>query len=286
MVNINAIKNFVVCLSHDVDRTYKSFQYLTHSLAGIKKKDFRSAWYHISSVLLKNHYWGFDRIIDIENKYNVKSTFFFLNESYPFKFFNIKSWKYSAGYYNIFDYKIQDIIKRLDLGGWEIGLHGSYNSYNDLNLLIKEKKLLEQITGHEIAGVRQHFLNLNHNTWDLQREAGFKYDSSFGFKDNVGFKDDKYNLFPLDDKYDFNIVPMAIMDACLMSKPDPYESALNLINIAEEKKGCLVLNWHQRVFNDNEFPGWGKIYIRIIEECKKRDADFLTIGGFVEEYGK
>jgi len=39
----------------------------------------------------------------------------------------------------------------------------------------------------------------------------------------------------------------------------------------------LVINWHQRSFNENEFPEYKKAYCDIIEECKKRDAIFKTL---------
>jgi len=34
--------------------------------------------------------------------------------------------------------------------------------------------------------------------------------------------------------------------------------------------------WHQRVFNENEFPGWSRLYEKIIAEGKKRNAWFAT----------
>ena len=278
--------NFVVCLSHDVDRTFKSFQFITHFLREFKKGNYESAYYHLKSIFFRNHYWGFDKIIEIEESYQVRSTFFFLNESYPFNLLAISSWKLSIGYYKIFDDAIQKIIRKLDAGGWEIGVHGSYNSYREIGLLKKEKRDLESILGHEVKGIRQHFLNVKQDTWFLQKEAGFRYDASYGFTDDIGFKNDQYDLFALDENKDFFIVPLAIMDTCLMGKRDPLGSAISLIELAQKEKGCLVLNWHQRMFCEKEFPGYASLYRSIIEECQKRDALFLTIGEYVARYGK
>lgn len=285
MITKKTKNNFVVCLSHDVDRTYKSFQFITHFFNNLKIQNYKSAIYQLKSFFLKNHYWGFDKIIAIEEGYRVKSTFFFLNESYPFNLIDLSSWKLSLGYYRIYDEPIKDIIRKLDSAGWEIGVHGSYNSYRDLELLKKEKKDIEGILGHEVNGIRQHFLNVNEDTWFLQRQAGFIYDASYGYTDEIGFKNERYNLFTLDNKNDFFIVPLAIMDTCLMGEKNPMDSAISLIESVEKQNGCLVLNWHQRMFCEKEFPGYSQLYIDIIEECQKRDALFLTIGEYVCAHG-
>lgn len=276
---------FVVCLSHDVDRTFKSFQFVTHFLSNLKKQKYESAFYQLQSLFFKNHYWGFDRIVTIEESHKVRSTFYFLNESYPFNVIDFSSWKLSLGYYNIFAPAIQKIIRELDAGGWEIGVHGSYNSFRDIELLKREKSDIETILGHEVKGIRQHFLNLNEDTWFLQRAAGFTYDASYGFTDNVGYKNEKYSLFSLDHNNDFFIVPLVIMDTCLMGKSDPLGSAISLMEMAQKQNGCLVLNWHQRMFCEREFPGYARLYSDIIAECQKRGAHFLTIGEYVCKYG-
>ena len=65
----------------------------------------------------------------IEEKLNVRSTFFFLNESKKFNILRPKTYELTLGNYNIHDKKIINAIKLLDAGGWEIGVHGSYDSY-------------------------------------------------------------------------------------------------------------------------------------------------------------
>jgi len=259
-------KSFTICLTHDVDRIYKSYQCITHFIKALKKGDLKNAFYHILSIFHKNPYWNFNEIIRIENKYNVKSTFFFLNESIKFNPFILKSWKLSLGRYSFNDPKVREIIQWLDKNGWEIGLHGSYNSYNNLRLLKTEKEQLEKIVGHKVIGIRQHYLNLNKNTWKLQAETGLKYDTSYGFTKSVGFKNNKK----------FIVIPLASMDSCLMNKKNIKKEYINIINLVQKNNGVLVLNWHQRIFNEREFPNYSKIYENIIEECKKRGAYFCT----------
>jgi len=271
-----------VALTHDVDRVQKTFQYLTYPIKNIIKGDYKGFLYQISSIFKKNPYWCFNEIINIENEYDVKSTFYFLNETIPFQLFNILNWKLSLGRYKVKNKKVMDIINYLDQNGWEIGLHGSYNSFKDANLLLSEKKLLESIVGHNILGIRQHYLNLDQSTWKIQKELGFKYDTSFGFTNNIGYKDNQLlPFYPFNDY--FTIFPMVIMDECFMNTSNKIEKLSYLLDITENNNSILVINWHQRSFNENEFPGYKKTYCDIIEECKKRNAIFKTLRDYYSE---
>jgi len=266
-----------VCLTHDVDRIRKSYQYLTQTAKSLLKGNFKSGFYHFFSIFKKNPYWNFKKIISIERKYKVKSTFFFLNESIKLDLFNPSNWKLSLGRYSFDEQKVKQMIRWLDKNGWEIGLHGSYNSYKSSDLLKKEKLELENILGHEVLGIRQHYLNLNKLTWELQAKAGFRYDASFGFTKKIGFRDKKFRPFhPLKDFPKFTVFPLAIMDSCLMHKENIKKAYLGVINKAMKNNGLLVLNWHQRVFNEREFPAYTKVYAQIIQECKKRGAEFKS----------
>ncbi|UCE40527.1 MAG: polysaccharide deacetylase family protein [Candidatus Aminicenantes bacterium] len=277
--------HFTVVLSHDVDRTYKSYQFMTKALQSLRSGKIKQALYHKFSVFLKNPYWNFDRIIAIEKAHDVKSTFFFLDESIKFRPFQPANWGLSLGRYKIDSPKIAEIIRWLDKNGWEIGLHGSYCSYNSSLLLAKEKKRLENIVGHEIIGIRQHFLNVNEETWQLQSETGFGYDASFGFTRDIGFKDNRYRpFFPLKENENFLVIPMALMDECLMHKKDIQKEYLDIMDATEKNNGVLVLNWHQRIFNEKEYPGYSKVYEEIIEEGKKRKAKFALMGDIYQEY--
>ncbi len=218
--------------------------------------------------------------MEIEKKYDVRSTIFFLKETKKLKILHPSSYILSLGHYDFNEPKITEIIKKLDSEGWEIGLHGSYDSYKNKDLLLKEKKDLEKIVGKQVIGVRQHFLNLEiPKTWEIQKEIGFLYDATFGFKKDIGFQDEKYLPFqPFNDS--FLIIPLIIMDGTLFSKYSDdetrWEKVNEVITLAEENSGVISFLWHQRVFNEKEFPGWAPLYEKIIKECKERNAWFAT----------
>ena len=268
---------FIAALSHDVDRVKKTYQYLTSSLKKTIKFNFSGLGYELKSVFGPEPYWNFDRIIKIEEKHDVKSTFFILDESIKFDLFNRKNWQLSLGRYRIDDPKIADVIRQLDINGWEIGLHGSYNSFNDTNLLQKEKKRIEDIIGHNLIGIRQHYLNLTNNTWEIQKKSGLLYDASFGYNNAIGYKDNKYSLFnPFNDK--FTVFPLAIMDICFMAIENKWDAFKKIVKLTEEKSGILVLNWHQRVFNENEFPQFAYFYEKMIVYMQEQGAEIQTLG--------
>jgi len=267
---------FGVCLTHDVDRVKMTYQYLTHS---IKSRSLRPLLTKISERV--EPYWQFENIMHIEREYGVRSTFFFLNESFRFNPLRLSTWPLSLGRYDIKSNEVVNIIKKLDEAGWEIGLHGSVRSYNNGHLLLREKQILEGILGHKVNGTRQHWLNLEiPATWIMHQEIGLRYDTSFGYKYDVGFKDNIYHPFTLEHLDNFVVFPLSIMDTFLFSKYANYEDALSgvkkIIDMVEKQHGVLCVLWHQMVFYENIFPNHVVIYKKMIEECKKRGAWFGT----------
>jgi len=253
----------------------KTYQYLTHS---IRNKDFDGLFRFFNRG--KEPYWQFSNIAKIEQEYGVKSTFFFLNESIKFNPFNPYNWPFSLGRYNINSKKIRNVIRFLDRKGWEIGIHGSVRSYNNSKLFNEEKKNLEKILAHKISGGRQHWLNLEiPHSWKIHKDSGLKYDSTFGRKYNIGFKDDIFHSFsPFGD--DFLVFPIAIMDSYLFDKYPNFEDAVSecskIIDKVYEEQGLLTILWHQSTFNKKDFKNYSRVYKYILERCQNLNAWFGT----------
>ncbi|MBO8183043.1 MAG: hypothetical protein H0Z28_09665 [Archaeoglobus sp.] len=281
-------KSFAVCLTHDVDEMRKTYQYFTQFIKHIWKKNFSRAWYHIKSFFInllsgKNPYWTFEDIMKLEDGLNVRSTFFFLNESAKVDIFKPKTWTHYARKYEFSDRKVAEIINKLFSEGWEIGLHGSYESYKDKWKLKKEKEYLESVLGHKIYGIRQHRLNLEiPRTWQYQEETGFEYDTSLGFRSSAGMGFRWGTCFPF---YPYNAeqgrrmslleIPLTLMDVSL-EEEDIWKNCTNFIDVVEKCGGVLTLLWHHNRFNGKEYPGYPDIYRRIIEICKKKNAWVVT----------
>jgi len=267
-------RKFALCLTHDVDRVQKKWWHCAYYLLKTGNP------YHLVSLFNKGRerpYWNFDKIVEIEKNFGVFSTFFFLNETKRVDILKPSSYKLTFGNYNIKDPDIVEVIKTLDSGGWEIGVHGSYDSYLNKELLLTEKATLERILGKSVLGIRQHFLNLEiPRTWELQCAVGFKYDVTFGSRDKVGFRDEMDIPFRPLDIPQFLAIPLTIMDGPLFEHSDNVEDAWRkckeLIVEAEGRGALLTVLWHNNAFNEEEYPGRAGLYEKIIQECKTRGA--------------
>lgn len=284
-------KKFAVCLTHDVDELKKTYQYFTRSVRHLKSGEFGRAGYHLTTFFTdkfsgRNPYWTFEEIMRIENALKVKSTFFFLNETAKVNVFRPATWSHYARRYDFQNPKIAELIKELASKGWEIGLHGSYESYLNVDKLRKEKDYLEETLGCKISGIRQHHLNLKiPETWKYQEEIGLEYDTSLGFKggEDIGFRwGTCFPFHPYDNGKAMSIleIPLTIMDISLTlnSNKNIGEDCMNVVNEVEKYGGVLTLLWHHTVFNNEEYPGCAELYERIIKLCGEKEVWVATAG--------
>lgn len=271
---------FALCLTHDVDIIYKTYQSLYH---GLKNQSI----YHFSTLRswfsADNPYWQFEEIMNIEEELGVRSAFYFLNEKNLFRnkgwqhLARPKSWLLFTDRYDIDDPTLVKRIRMLEEGGWEIGLHGSYDSYKEPDRLAYEFNVLSDLIEGEVVGNRQHHLNLNRpETWRTHVNVGLRYDASLGSPTDYGF-DFGYDIHrPFND--DFVVFPLTVMDTTLLQNCESVESAKDeaddLLNEAAENNAIMTLDWHQRIFNEREFPGYREVYRYFIERA-------LTLGAWV-----
>lgn len=274
-----------VALTHDVDRTKKSYQYYTYFAKNLIKGKFTQALGHLKrpSKDEPDPYWQFYNIAELENSYGLRSTFYMLDESIRFNPLKLSTFPLAKGRYDLFESKIQEAVRYLDKNGWEIGLHGSYLSYNNKALLAKEKSRLESILGHPVIGTRQHYLNLADNTWEIHEKLGFEYDSTWGFTRDIGFKEERILPFhPNNSK--FVVFPLTIMDICFMSTANRWERFTEIMDQVEKADAVLVINWHHRVFSEEEYPGYREAYKKIIEKALERNAKIGPLIDFYKAY--
>lgn len=267
-------KKFAVCLTHDVDDVYPPLSHtVLSSLYSMKNLNFNElknqlCWKYKGKKF--SPYWNFKEIIKLEEKYEAKSSFYFIATDRDIRRFR---------------YDIEDLGQELGSiidAGWEVGLHGGYYSYNSLEKMKEEKDRLEKVLGEEVIGYRNHYLMFEVPvTWKLLASAGFKYDTTFGYKNMVGFRNGMCHPFkPFDlnnhEYADIIEIPLIIMDGALFASSNSLEAAWektkNLIDIVEKSNGVLTLLWHNIVFNSPFRDSWKKLYMKVLDYSYKKDA--------------
>ncbi|WP_207589620.1 polysaccharide deacetylase family protein [Halomontanus rarus] len=266
---------FSLCLTHDVDRPYKTFQAPYYALQERNPSHLRSL---ISS---ERPYWQFEELMALEDELGVRSSFYFLNEKRlvrdkgPREWLRPENWMLFTGRYRIEDEEIANVIRTLDRGGWEVGIHGSYESYDDRDRLRYEKETLENVLGGEIHGGRQHYLRLERpTTWEHYRSIGLKYDATLGSNDGYGFNGQYDVVRPFDDE--FVVFPLTIMERPLLDSASSTDAAWRecerILSEAAANDAIMTVLWHPRYFNENEFPGYRHLYERLIETAQSMGA--------------
>jgi hypothetical protein len=209
-----------------------------------------------SSVYIK----GISKLAEISRRNEIKSIFFFQATDPS---------KYDSGY-SINDPQIQTEIQRIKEYGFEIGLHPSYDSYNNYQKLAVEKQNLEKQLSREVKFIRQHYLRFKVPlTWQIQSQADFTTDFSLGYPEMGGFRCGtchSFHPYDLTNKKEMKILetPLIVMDRTLMNyrkmKPkQAFDRISEILKRCLEVEGVFSLLWHNSSLMD-EYKEWGDMY--------------------------
>jgi hypothetical protein len=265
---------FALCLTHDVDRPYKSVQGVYYALRE------RPAYHLRTSLPDRNPYWQFDDLTALESAFGVRSAFYFLSEPHILRkplraLASPTHWVQHLGRYDVTAPAIADEIRRLDRGGWEVGVHGSTATPSSPERLAEEKRRVEAAVDGRIDGGRQHYLRLGvPETWRHHRAVGLRYDASYGASDSWGFDYGEAPFRPFGDE--FVVFPLTLMDQALpdpRANPDRARAAVrSLVDEATERGAVATVLWHPRLFNEREFPGFRATYRYLLERALAADG--------------
>ncbi|WP_243700414.1 polysaccharide deacetylase family protein [Halorussus pelagicus] len=268
-----ADSEFALLLTHDVDRPYKTVQSAYHAVA---RRDPRQL---LDLLPGNNPWWQFEELMALEESLGVRSAFYFLREKHllerpPSDWLDPFYWVEHLGRYEIETPEMYDLLARLDEGGWEVGLHGSYDSYDDPHRLRMEKTTLEAALGDDVVGGRQHHLNRGPETWDHHREIGLHYDASPGSSETVGFDHGYLPLRPFGDE--FVVFPLTVMECALPDPGEDFERAWreceSLLAEAADNGAVMSALWHPRLFTETDFPGYRRLYRKLVERALEMGA--------------
>jgi peptidoglycan/xylan/chitin deacetylase (PgdA/CDA1 family) len=250
------MKKQYIFLSHDVDWRLEG-PTKEHILK--RKERFDEKLFDKTSF--NKLYRNFSEYMEIEEKFDVKSTFFFRTQ-------------YENG--NYIDYKKD--IKELVNGGWEIGLHTDPSSVADIKKIEKEKNNLEKLTNSKIVGNRVHYLSNDKQLQKKLSELNFIYDSSNRkTKDTISSDDMGYHVIE-------NIIefPVTLMDAYLFTHMRISEEkiipiikkTLNSSRQLDKDFNIMTILWHDNVL---KMKG-GRMYPKILEFLSSQDDVVMCNG--------
>ena len=250
------MKKQYVFLSHDVDWSFDG-PTKEHILNRKDRFDVKL----FDNTPFNKLYRNFSEYMKIEEKFDVKSTFFFRT-------------MYEDGNYMDYDRDIKNLID----GGWEIGLHTDPSSVVDINKIKQEKNNLEKLTNSKISGNRVHYLSNDDQLQKKLSELNFIYDSSNRkTKDSILSEDMGYDI--IDNIIEF---PVTLMDAYLFThmgisedKIIPIiEKTLNSSRQLDLDFNVMTILWHDNVLKMNG----GRIYPKILEFLSSQDDVVMCSG--------
>ncbi|AXH09211.1 hypothetical protein CP960_01755 [Malaciobacter halophilus] len=253
-------------LTHDIDyiQKYSNVNNCVREIAGdiIKRKSLLLAVKNLIrqvKVFLgvaKDPFDTFDYLMDVSEKVGIKTHFFFMGKGET---------EYD-NHYDSSSIKIKSTISNIKNRGHNIGIHPTYNAYNDSMQLKNEKNELENNLNTKIVFGREHYLRFEvPTTWQIWEDNLMQWDSTCGYADKEGFRCGvcyEYSVFNIltREKLKLKEKPLIVMECTIIDKSkmkgDYKAEVLNRMNDLKEKckqyNGDFVLLWHNCHLEDKE----------------------------------
>ena len=269
---------FAIAITHDVDIARRS---VLGSVRLLWHKDppghLRGLLDSITSALGgRNPYDRISEWLRLEDDHGLKSTFFFFAGDRT----DNRDPKY----------RISELSKSIDQirnRGFELAVHSGIAGHSGESLSGTRSMMWDYAEG-KIAGLRPHYLSAHlPEYWKAAASAGFAYTSCLGFDDDIGFFDGiDLPFVPFDIENDSAIdiveIPIGIMDCGLIrndsaDSDEVFERGRRLIDDGEKAGGLIVLDWHQRTLYDPDYPGWGRLFWKLVEYARDKGAYFAKM---------
>ncbi len=266
-----------VFVSHDIDTIYGSlFQDGLWALRrGRLDVIFRLI---INTFLLRPNWKNMDKIMKINDEYDLKSTFFWL----------ACKGKGVQGIMNA-DYRanrLSSLKKKISSNGHFNGMHKSCTEYS-----LNEELEILPIENHSN---RYHFLKFQvPGQWEELNDSKIKMDASLGFAERYGFRNNyglpfrPYNI-RTGTSYDFVEVPLNLMDGTFHRylKIPVNETAGRIIGFFEKNSmnSVISLLWHNTYFSSFKYHGYLQEYLKILKYLYESRIEAVTQAEIIKEF--
>lgn len=217
----------------------------------------------------QENYWSFPRLMREEQSRGMRSHFNF----YGAKHRRGKEHLLDPSY-DVAEPHIVSAVQELAAGGWTVGLHQAYNSWESAGRMAEERERVEKSAGREVTSCRQHWLRFSwEKTWAAQSAAGLRQDTTLGFNDRPGFRNGAaLASMPFDPwtcrETSIETLPMILMDSHLYDYEEysPESRRERIASLCRELKatgGTATAIWHTQVLG-NDYR-WGDGYIELLD---------------------
>lgn len=265
-------RNFEIIPTHDID-FLKQFPTFFKGIKNIFGDLFKRKKLRLSLDTLKNFlavkflkkddpFYTFDTLMSISEKNNLKSHFYFIAGKIGEA--DVK--------YNFTDTNIKILVERILQRGHFVGMHGGYDSYDNIIQLKTEVERFKQYN-LKIRESRQHFLRFKiPETWQLINNLNIKYDSSIGYTNTSGFRAGtcyEYSVFDIKNRIKLNLIerPLIFMETVSQKKFSDISGFKNhlikLKNTVKKHNGQFVFLWHNSNINGYLWAKYFKLYLEI-----------------------
>lgn len=268
---------FELIHTHDVDEIQKwdGRKTVRKTIAAdiIKRKSAKLARENLKQVrqtrkgLIKDPYDTFEELMQLSEGKGVKSEFYFLH--YGTHELDRK--------YKWDNPLVPDAINLIRQRGHKVGLHPSYNTYNDTELFASEKQEFIDRFDIEPTSGRQHFLRFSvPETWQIWEDNGMECDSTMYYSEQLGFRCGtcrKYPVFNVKTREVLRLMelPTTFMDVTFFNRIENGESDQllleidQLIALVKKHRGQFVLLWHTNYLNLNVFEDHKAFYLELLK---------------------
>ncbi|MCK4464140.1 MAG: polysaccharide deacetylase family protein [Bacteroidales bacterium] len=217
---------------------------------------------------LEDPYFTFPFIKKTHDRFKLDPVFFILAGKRSKFDKNISLEK--KGYRNL----LLDLVKK-----YEIGVHPSYKSNSNIDILSGEINGLSLVLGKPVHISRQHFLKLRFpETYRNLIQFGIKEDYTMGYASRTGFRAgiaSPFNFYDLEreEETGLKVFPFQVMDGTLkdylrLEPPEAIQRIRELIEKVRKVNGTFISLWHNTSFDDKgEWKGWRKVYVEMIKLC-------------------
>jgi hypothetical protein len=186
-------------------------------------------------------------------------------------------------------YGVRDIaadVQALDRARFECGVHG-IESWRAVAAGRAEMRELRMVTDQEKTGVRIHWLYFAESSPRLLEDAGFDYDSTWGYNDAIGFRAGTLQPFRFPGTNHLLELPLAIMDSAMfyrsrmsLTRDQARVRCAAIVERARHFGGALVINWHDRSLAPER--QWGVCYANLLRDIEASGGWFAKAGEAVD----